>query len=153
MSMIFDRTQTDINTANSIRENFVKKFKTLTTEQIAALERGTMTINTLNRIEGKQVELKNLINEIGYWNTTITNNTNWAIGDMFTESDFQRIIDNENILRNAFFTYQNTPVTPKISFHYEDINSLEKILVDLDVMINDVKSNYRECGAYECGEE
>lgn len=153
MSMIFDRTQADIDTANAIRENFVKKFKTLTGEQVSALERGMMTINTLNRIEEKQIELRNLINEIGYWSTNIINKTNWAVGDMFTENDFQRIIDNENILRNAFFTYKNTPVTPKISFHFNDINSLEKILVDLDVMINDVKSNYRECGVYECGEE
>ena len=33
------------------------------------------------------------------------------------------------------------------------INALEKILHDLDVMINDVKSHYRQCGAFECGEE
>lgn len=149
--MITDRTQSDIDNAKLIRENYVKQFKTLTSEQITTLERGTLTVNTLNRIESKQDELKNLFNEIGYWNTGITNKLNWAVGDMFTESDFQRIIDNENILQNAFFTKSDTPETPPISFHYEDINSLEKILVDLDVMINDVKSNYRECGAYECG--
>ena len=36
----------------------------------------------------------------------------------------------------------------------DDINALEKILFDLDVMINDVKSHYRECGTFEsgCGE-
>lgn len=150
--MITDRTQADVDNAAQIRDNFVKKFKPLTDEQITALERGTMTVNTLNRIENKQAELKNLLNGIGYWNTKIANKE-WTAGDIFTKDDFQRIIDNENTLRGAFFTYASTPATPSISFHYSDINDLEKVLFDLDVMINDVKSNYRECGGFECGEE
>lgn len=151
--MITDRTQNDIDNALKIRNDKVKTFQTLTDDDITTLERGTMTINTLNRIEEKQGELKNLFNGIGYWNTPTKNKTDWTYTDIFTEEDFRRIIDNENILRNAFFTYKDTPGTPNISFHYEDINSLEKILVDLDVMINDVKSNYRECGNFECGQE
>lgn len=151
--MITDRTQADIDEAKEIRKNYVKQFKTLTSEQLTALERGMMTVTTLNRIESKQDELKNLFNDMGYWNTNITNKINWTEGEMFTEGDFQRIIDNENVLRNAFFVYEDTPKTPKMSFHYEDINSLEKILEELDVMINDVKSNYRECGTFECGGE
>lgn len=151
--MITNRTQADIDEAKEIRENYVKQFKTLTSEQLTTLERGMMTVTTLNRIESKQDELKNLFNDMGYWNTNITNKINWTEGEMFTEGDFQRIIDNENVLRNAFFVYKDTPKTPKMSFHYEDINSLEKILEELDVMINDVKSNYRECGTFECGGE
>lgn len=151
--MITDRTQSDVDNALKIRYNKVKTFQGLTEDDVNTLERGMLTINTLNRIEEKQEELANLINVIGYWNTPIENKTDWTDNDIFTEGEFQRIIDNENILRNAFFTYVDTPNTPNISFHYEDINSLEKILVDLDVMINDVKSNYRECGNFECGEE
>lgn len=151
--MITNRTQEDVDKALKIRDEKVKAFQTLSEDDINTLERGTLTINTLNRIEEKQAELKNLVNGLGYWNTPIENKTDWTYTDIFTESDFQRIIDNENILRNAFFTYKDTPATPDISFHYEDINSLEKILLDLDIMINDVKSNYRECGNWDCGEE
>lgn len=150
--MITNRTQADVDEAKEIREKYVKAFKTLTDDQVTSLERGMITINTLNRIEGKQAELKNLFNNMGYW-CTITSQTNWSVNDVFKESDFQRIINNENILRYAFFTKSNTPATPNISYAYEDINSLEKILVDLDVMINDVKSNYRICGDFECGGE
>lgn len=149
--MITDRTQTDVDSALKIRDNKVKTFQTLPEDDVKTLERGMLTINTLNRIEEKQDELKNLFNDMGYWNTNIINKTDWSTGYIFTDSDFQRIIDNENVLREAFFTKKDTPKTPSISFHYDDINSLEKILVDLDVMINEVKSNYRECGAYECG--
>ena len=152
--MITNRTQYDVDTAILIRNTKVKKFEVLTESDINYLERGTITINTLNRIENKQDELKNLFNDMGYWNTPITNKQ-WTENDIFDnngERDFQRILDNTNVLRNAFFVYKGTPNTPPISYHYEDINSLEKILNDLDVMINDVKSHYRECGTFECGE-
>ena len=149
--MIFDRTQNDVDTAILIRNTKVKKFEALTESDINYLERGTITINTLNRIESKQEELKNLINDMGYWNTPITNKV-WGENDIFNVDEFQRIIDNTNVLRQAFFVYKETPNTPPISYYWQDINALEKILYDLDVMINDVKSNYRECGTFESGE-
>ena len=149
--MIFDRIQNDIDTAIILRREKVQNFRELTESEIATLEKGTMTYNTLNRIENKQDELKNLFNDMGYWNTPITNKV-WGENDIFNADEFQRIIDNTNVLRNAFFVYNNTPNTPPISYHYNDINDLEKIIYDLDVMINDVKSNYRECGTFESGE-
>ena len=150
--MIFDRTQNDVDTAIILRREKVQKFQELSESEIATLEKGTLTINTLNRIESKQDELKNLFNDMGYWNTPITNKT-WGENDIFNVDEFQRILDNTNILRQAFFVYKATPNTPPISYYWDDINALEKILNDLDVMINDVKSNYRECGTFYCGEE
>ena len=149
--MIFDRTQNDIDTAIILRREKVQKFQVLSESEIATLEKGTLTINTLNRIETKQEELKNLFNDMGYWNTQITSKT-WGENVIFNADEFQRILDNTNVLRQAFFVYKATPNTPPISYHYNDINALEKILFDLDVMINDIKSNYRECGTFESGE-
>lgn len=149
--MITNRTQYDVDTAISIIKDKVKKFQELTESDINYLERGILTINTLNRIENKQDELKNLFNEIGYWSTPITNKV-WGEKDIFNVDEFQRIIDNTNTLRNAFFVYKDTPNTPPISYHWQDINALEKILYDLDVMISNVKADYRYCGEFECGE-
>lgn len=150
-TMEFKRTQQDVDNAIKIRRDKVQTFQELTQSDIATLEKGTLTYNTLNRIEVAQEELKNIFNEIGYWNTQITNKI-WDGTQLFKEDDFQRIIDNTNVLRDAFFVYKDTPQTPPISYYFEDLNSLEKILHDLDVMINDVKSNYKESGTFECGE-
>lgn len=150
-TMEFKRTQQDVDTAIKIRRDKVQTFQELTQSDIATLEKGTLTYNTLNRIEAAQEELKNIFNEIGYWNTQITNKM-WDGTQLFKEDDFQRIIDNTNVLRDAFFVSKDTPQTPPVSYYFEDLNSLEKILYDLDVMINDVKSNYRICGTFECGE-
>ena len=90
------------------------------------------------------------MNNIGYWNNEIQNKT-WDENGIFYVEDFQRLLDNINVLRDAFFTYKSTPRTPAVSYHYGDINDMEKILCDLDAMIEYVKSNYRECGTIECG--
>ena len=152
--MITNRTQEDVNTAIDLINEKIKNFEKLTSAEIKILERGTITINTLNRIENKQDELKYLFNYMGYWNTNISNYTweYWEYTDIFDVVNFQRIIYNLNVLRDAFFVYKDTPNTPPVSYHYNDINALEKILYDLDVMINDVKANYRYCGEFECGE-
>lgn len=150
--MIFDRTQNDVDAAIRLRKEKVQTFQELTENEIAILEKGMFTLNTLNRIEEKQEDLKGIFNDMGYWNTPITNKV-WDYTDIFNVDEFQRIIDNTNVLRRAFFVCKDTPSTPPISYHYNDINALEKILYDLDVMINDVKSHYRECGTFECGEE
>lgn len=149
--MIFDRTQNDVDTAIRLRKEKVQTFQELTENEIAILEKGMFTLNTLNRIEEKQEDLKGIFNDMGYWNVPITNKS-WDNTQIFDEKEFQRIIDNTNVLRRAFFIYKDTPNTPPISYHYNDINALEKILYDLDVMINDIKSNYKECGTFESGE-
>ena len=149
--MITNRTQYDVDAAILLRDTKVKNFEALTETEIATLEKGTLTINTLNRIEAKQEELKNLFNDMGYWNTPITNKV-WGENVIFNVGEFQRIIDNTNVLRQAFFVYKDTPNTPPISYYWQDINALEKILYDLDVMINDVKSRYKRCGTFRCGE-
>ena len=159
--MIFDRTQNDVDTARILRNEKVKfdpitmqptNLDELTPTELETLNKGTFNYTDLNRIENKQEELKNLFNDMGYWNTPTTNKT-WGENDIFNVDEFQRIIDNTNVLRQAFFVYKDTPNTPPISYYWDDINSLEKILYDLDVMINDIKSYYKECGTFECGLE
>lgn len=150
--MITNRTQYDVDTAMLLRNTKVNKFETLTESEIETLERGTLTINTLNRIEAKQEELKNLFNDMGYWNKPITNKV-WDSSGIFKGEEFDRILHNIEILRKAFFVYKDTPDIPDNNYRkYQTINDVEKIIDDLDVMINDVKSHYRECGTFECGE-
>ena len=158
--MIFDRTQNDVDTARIIRNTKVKfdpitmqptNFDELTPTELETLNKGTFNYTDLNRIETKQEELKNLFNDMGYWNTHIINKV-WGENNIFNVDEFQRILDNTNALRRAFFVYKDTPNTPPVSYHWQDINALEKILYDLDVMINDVKSRYKRCGTFRCGE-
>ena len=147
--MIFDRTQEDIDKALLHRKK-LQNGESVNNRDIYFILRGTLGRDELNEIEGEQKKLKELFNSMGYWNTPIENKT-WDYTQIFDETEFQRIIDNTQILREAFFVYKDTPKTPPVSYHYEDINALEKILYDLGVMIDDVKRHYRKCGTFKCG--
>lgn len=147
--MIFDRTQEDVNAAISLRNQKVKEFEILTSEEINTLERGTITINTLNRIENKQKEIVELFLRLSI-NVNIKNKT-WQTSQIFDELEFQRILDNLNVLVKSFCVYSNTPNVPKISYRFEDINAIEKILVDLEELYNKALKSFVYCGITYCG--
>ena len=147
--MIFDRTQEDIDAAIRLRNEKVKEFESLTSEEINTLERGTITINTLNRIENKQKELVELLSELSI-NVDIENK-NWEETQIFDKTELQRILDNLNVLVKSFCVYSNTPNVPKISYHFEDINAIEKILFDLEELHNKALKSFVYCGITYCG--
>lgn len=151
MALVYNRTAQDVQNAQKIRAEKVQKNEILTASDIETLEKGTITINTLNRIENKQDELKEILNNMGYWNTPIVSK-NWGYEQIFDKAEFERILKNLDILRDAFYVYSDTPKTPKVSYKFDDINAIEKILYDLEEMSNYVKNNYRECGDFECGQ-
>lgn len=149
--MIFNRTEADVTEAKRIILEKVQKFLALSNTEIETLEKGCLTINTLNRIENEQRRLNEVLNDMGYWNTEMTNKE-WTISDVFDEQNFQRLLTNIDVLRNAFFTYSETPVTPNISYHFQAINEIEKILNDIGEIITYTQANYKICGNFSCGE-
>lgn len=148
--MIYDRTIKDVENAKKIRLEKVQKFLELTDEDVQILERGFVTVNTLNRIEQKQSELKSAINSMGYYGANIQNYT-WGRWDYFEKSDLQRICENTRILREAFFDYVDTPENPMPRYYFEEFNKLEKILLDIENMVGEVQANYKICGTFNCG--
>ena len=151
--MIFDRTQDDVDAAVVLRREKVQAFQELSESEIETLEKGTLTINTLNRIEDKQLELKNLLDSDVYFVENFESKS-WSFTDYFKQADFDRILDNLSKLKRAYFVYSTTPqVTDNNYRRYQTINAVEHILNDLDLMIRDVKINYRQCGNAECGGE
>ena len=147
--MIFDRTQEDVNAAIYLRDSKVKNFVELTDEDINALERGTITVNTLNRIENKQKEIKELFFRLGI-SVNIENKV-WNNTEIFDEANFKRILSNLKNLVNAFCVYKNTPAVPSASYRYKNINSIEKILVDLEELYNKILKSFKYCGIVYCG--
>ena len=149
--MIFDRVSADVAKAFALRKDKVAQGISLTEEEQATMEKGCFTINTANRIESKQAELKEVFNEMGYFDCNISNKE-WNLGDVFFAEDLQRVSENVAILRKAFFVYPDTPANPRAEYHYREVNLMERILYDLQKMVDVVKESYRECGTFDCGE-
>jgi hypothetical protein len=151
--MIFDRTQADVDAAIEIRAK-LQRGEAITNEETEALERGTLTINTINRIEEKQAELKTVFDSLGYRNTDGIENRAWGYEDFFRQEDFDRILRNLEILKNAYFVLTNTTIIPNTNYRqYGTINALEHILNDMSFIVDDMISNFRICGETECGND
>jgi hypothetical protein len=148
--MIFNRTQADVEKAILIRNDKVKKFSELSSDDIEALERGFITINTINRVEEKQAELYGFFVGSGYSCPEILNRS-WRDGEFFKIEDLKRLIANNEILRKAFFDLTETPLQPKPNYHFETTNAIEKILYDLSENYQYMVSNFKRCGVYRCG--
>lgn len=139
--MITNRTQYDIDAAINLRDTKVKKFIELTSDEITQIERGTITHNTLNRIENMQRLLCNLLNGYAY-KIDITNKTDWTTSDKFTIDDFNRILNNTKALYNRFYVFSDTPKPPDNLFSWQGANSVEKILYDIKDILGKMVSNF-----------
>lgn len=63
---------------------------------------------------------------------------NWSMTDFPKVSELQRIIDNVQVLRDAYHTYATTPATPINPINeYGKVNALEQILGDLYAILQD----------------
>jgi hypothetical protein len=148
--MIFDRKQSDVDDSLEIISEKVKKNIELSADDLATLEKGTITASTLNRIENKERELQDRLCEMYYF-SPIFSSKNWEMGDIFKENEFQRIIENLHALRDSFFLYRMTPSELGISYDFENLNNIERNLYDLERMSDFVLANYKECGTFESG--
>lgn len=147
--MITDRTSADAARADTLRKK-IQAGNTLTDEEKAAFERGACTIDMLNRIEKKQAELRDILN--GYAYTVNFESKTWAYTDIFTYADYMRLLNNLKKLKDAFFFYSSTPSVPEYMYGYQEANDIEKILVDIESTIDDMKGRFRQCGTFKCGE-
>lgn len=143
--MIYDRTSADVSRAASL----IKRGKPFTEEEIDAIERGAVTLNTLNRIEGKQIELAEALNSMGY-GVNVSNKT-WAEGQFFFAKDLKRLVDNTVAIRMAFGALSDTPTNPRAEYHYREFNLLERVLNDVQENIEITEGFYKICGEAECG--
>jgi len=150
-SLIFDRTSADVAQASQIRAETLQQGIVPTSSQYDVLNKGSITIYTLNRIEGKQQELMNGLQENGYWNNTIVNKV-WTTNDIFRQEDLQRIVNNLAKLVNSYYVYVTTPAVPQPILYWQNLNSIEKILYDIDLILDYMISHFRLCGTFNCGE-
>lgn len=148
--MIYNRTAEDVKIAKQIRDTVVKSFQQPNDEQLEQLEKGFLTINTLNRIEEKQEDLKSKLESIGYFNVSV-DTRRWFEGDIFFDSDIERLKRNNVVLKNASPSVSYFPDQPSSVLDYESLNKMEKLLNDIEEIFEKISQNYLQCGTFECG--
>lgn len=130
--LIYDRTQADITNKT---------------------DKAYISYLDLNRIESAVSYISNLLNTYSY--TNITNNkTDWNMRDIRFQIECDRIRNNYIAIKNAFTVKADTPLIPN-NFNWETIeqaNAIEKILYDINELIEQMTAGFRASGTFNCGE-
>jgi hypothetical protein len=150
MNYCFDRTAEDVENAKKIRKKIQSGLE-ISDSDIEILNKGTLTLEVINRIEKAQSDIKSDMESLGYYGASHIINKEWRDTDVFLKDDFERILRNLESLKIAFFVFYDTPLNPRPLYHYKEFNALEKILYDLQEMISYTKDKIRNCGTFNCG--
>ncbi len=129
-SLIFDRTQVDINNLTS---------------------KGYYNCTDLNRIEEWCEYLAEILNKYSYF-VNITIKKSWSMLDLPTQSDLERIRQNVNTLRQAYFSFTQIPENLDY-MTWQKANDIEKILDEIDKILTAMENNFVYCGVAGCGQD
>lgn len=77
----------------------------------------------------------------------------WQEGDVLYRPQWTTYLDNVQRLRDAYYTLAETGELPKPEdkLGYVGANTIEKVLADIDLLIDCMKSSYRRCGTFRAG--
>ena len=106
----------------------------------------------LNRVEAKTKELAEILTNKGYY-VTVTTKTDWTITDFPTVSDMNRYLSNVKKLATQFYAESGKylPVSMR-RLTYIGANEIEKCLVYIEGLIDEMTKYYRQCNTFHCGE-
>nr|DAR00820.1 MAG TPA: hypothetical protein [Caudoviricetes sp.] len=153
LNLIYDRTQTDVNAAGSIRAKYqaLRDWSGLTEAEITQLERGTLTNVTLNRVANAVSMLAPALNAAGY--TVEATSQSFSETDRLKRSKYSVYLANVQTLRDAYYTLAETRElpAPEDKLKYTGANTIEKVLADIDLLLDGMKSIYRRAGTFTAG--
>lgn len=110
--------------------------------------KGYINASDLNRVE------RNTRIVAEYIGIEVAVNENWEIGELPRVSDYKRIRENVQSIRDNYMVYASTPKVPEQPLNdYKKWNAIERILHDVYVIYFDNINNVDYCGEIAAGEE
>ena len=162
LNLIYDRTESDETASAAIRKSYqtIGNWSGLTDAEMTQLERGTLTYNTLNRVESAVKLLAAALTSAGY-PVEVTpvlkggkaEDREWQEGDIVRRAQWATYLENVQRLRDAYYTLAETGALPKPEdkLGYVGANNIEKVLADIDLLLDGMKSIYRRAGTFTAG--
>lgn len=162
LNFIYDRAESDETASAAIRKSYqtLGNWSGLTDAERAQLERGTLTYNTLNRVESAVKTLAAALTSAGYpvevtpvLKGSKSEDREWQEGDVLYRPQWTTYIDNVQKLRDAYYTLAETGELPAPGdkLKYTGANTIEKVLADIDLLLDGMKSIYRRAGTFTAG--
>lgn len=141
MEFVFDRTQADVDRVKELNKKYLTG--TITDEEKEEWFNGNkaaLNFLDLNRIEG------NIETIASYLIVNVVTKT-WSRGDKPRISDYARILENVQKIRNAWFVLPEAPPTPMQPMTtYQKWNDIERILYEINSAYERYINSFYYCG-------
>lgn len=147
LHFVYDRTQADVDRIKELNEKALNE--TITDEEIQEWKtglngteglRGAFGLSDIQRIEYNT-------EKIGGYLATIVLTKQWEREDIPRVSDYSRIRENVQKIKEALMTYSDTPQVPEQPLNtYKKWNDIEQILHDVYSIYVRLKNSYYYCG-------
>lgn len=111
--------------------------------------KGCLNTMDINRIEENIAYLSERLLELAY--PTRVSVKTWNKGDLPTQMDIQRIIDNIRALIDGFPISTNAPTLPSTMTSYNDINTIEENIDLIKYFIDCMVNSFRKVGTIKSG--
>ena len=163
-NLIYDRTPEDVAEVRRL----LAKLDPETGDGLTAAEqakwdaglKGAYNFTDLNRVESAVKLLAAALTSAGYpveitpvLKGSKSEDREWQEGDIVRRAQWATYLDNVQRLRDAYYTLAETGALPKPEdkLGYVGANNIEKVLADIDLLLDGMKSIYRRAGTFTAG--
>lgn len=156
-TLITDRTAEDFKRWEYLRnKGFADMTAAEQSEWLAGNMKGAYHNKDLNRVGEALNYLRDRLNDAGYitHQTDFTAKTNWSVLSVPTAADLTYYLKCVSSIREAITLFANTPPAPidTGALNIEEANNIEKILIDVETLINNMLAARFYCGDIYAGE-
>lgn len=153
MSLIFDRTQSDVRRVEYLSK---RQWSSMTDDEKAEWRtalKGAYNAEDLNRVGYAVQYIAGRLNEFGYA-VDVTPKMDWAMEDIPTPDQLQKYLREVGIIRLALAVLPTTPPLPEDmeGLTYVEANHIERILWDVNLLINNMIAAWFYSGEIYAGE-
>ena len=153
---ITDRTQHDVLRWRQLRDKGLAKMTAAElAEWFSGTMRGAYNVSDLNRVGLALNVIRDRLAATGYVSPNAYNaKADWETGDTFTASDVAYYLAAVKTVREAVTQYKTTPPAPTDSgaLDYVEANNIERILLDVNHIIDNLTAAFFFLGDVQSGE-
>lgn len=151
LNLITNRTQSDVD---ALRLAFERIYNGNATDQDYSLlsqNIGSYNASDLNRVGFAIRWLSASLKQIGY-GSIILAKTDWTEKDLPTNADLDDYLADVSMIRSVLPVPKDAPLVPQLPMNYEKANDVERILLLVETLVENVKKAWFYSGEIYAGE-
>lgn len=152
-TLITDRSQSDVSRITYLNGLVFADMSDAEKAEWLAGSKGAYNYTDLNRV-GLALEYLAEALTTETYPVAVNVKTNWQVSDYIYLPDIEHYLSQIEVIRSVLSVWNSTPATPTTILNITQANDIEKILVDVEKLLNNMITaySYRICGTFYLGE-